>query len=137
MGNCGCREVEPTPVIQEENKIISTKAEVLELVNFNLTQISCHIESLTRQEKVDRMDRLVFLKNSIRDFTPLIRKIEDTSRLDYGRIKQLFEELFENMKVENGYKENYSISFYKLKDSIETGFEEENRYNIENGATPR
>jgi hypothetical protein len=137
MGNCGCREAGPTPVIQEENKIISTKPEVLELVNFNLTQISCHIESLTRQEKVGRMDRLVFLRNSIRDLIPLIRKIEDTSRLEYGRIKQLFEELFENMKVENGYKENYSISFYKLKDCIETGFEQENRYNTENGATPR
>ena len=128
MGNCTSGENEPPKI--EEKKVLK-KERLLEYISSNLNDVFSEVQKLNKEEDNEtidssNLDRLIFLRNSLREMTPLLTLIEGSSKLEYYELKFLFDDLFTNLQV-TGNKQNYSITFYKLKDSIESGIEIEKK----------
>ena len=128
MGNCTSGENEPPKI--EEKKVLK-KERLLEYISSNLNEVFSEVQKLNKEEDNEtidssNLDRLIFLRNSLREMTPLLTLIEGSSKLEYYELKFLFDDLFTNLQV-TGNKQNYSITFYKLKDSIESGIEIEKK----------
>lgn len=128
MGNCTSGENEPPKT--EEKKVLK-KERLLEYISSNLNDVFSEVQKLNKEEDNEtidssNLDRLLFLRNSLREMTPLLTLIEGSSKLEYYELKVLFDDLFTNLQV-TGNKQNYSITFYKLKDSIESGIEMEKK----------
>jgi len=128
MGNCTSGENEPPKI--EEKKVLK-KERLLEYISSNLNDVFSEVQKLNKEEDNEtidssNLDRLLFLRNSLREMTPLLTLIEGSSKLEYYELKFLFDDLFTNLQV-TGNKQNYSITFYKLKDSIESGIEIEKK----------
>jgi hypothetical protein len=133
MGNCTSGENEPPKI--EEKKVLK-KERLLEYISSNLNEVFSEVQKLNKEEDNEtidpsNLDRLLFLRNSLREMTPLLTLIEGSSKLEYYEFKVLFDDLFTNLQP-TGNKQNYSITFYKLKDSIESGIELENKKQSEN-----
>jgi hypothetical protein len=128
MGNCTSGENEPPKI--EEKKVLK-KERLLEFISSNLNEVFSEVQKLNKEEDSEtidptNLDRLLFLRSCLKEMTPLLTMIEGSSKLEYYELKVLFENLFTNMQV-TGNKQNYSITFYKLKDSIESGVEKERK----------
>ena len=113
MGNCTSGENEPPKI--EEKKVLK-KERLLEYISSNLNDVFSEVQKLNKEEDNEtidssNLDRLLFLRNSLREMTPLLTLIEGSSKLEYYELKFLFDDLFTNLQV-TGNKQNYSITFY-------------------------
>jgi hypothetical protein len=94
------------------------KEEVLISIRNNLSKLEENIIKLRKEDVHYRMTRLMFLLNTLKDITPFIRVIEDSSStLNLALVKDLFDEVF--MSLWRNDRDNYEATFFQLRDCIE------------------
>jgi hypothetical protein len=90
MGGCATHEIDLGEKAPE-----SKKDEVLLDIRNNLKKLEDYVIELRKEDTHYRTTKLIFMLNAIKEMSPLIRQIEDSSdSWDFYPIKPKFEEVF-------------------------------------------